>query len=81
MIPPWLVAVLDRELPRYTGAERDRIATAIIDSLPLQPIAQAITTEASRTFERRNIRDAAGDMARHIGNSAAQAVLAAIIEA
>lgn len=75
MIPPWLVAVLDDELPNVVGAERERIAERIVEAIPGRAIAKVIATSAQAVLATRKIRDDGGDLCREIGNNAAQTVL------
>ena len=54
MIPPWIVAVLDRELPDMLGGQRDKIAEAIYEAMPLhslvEPCVSSLRSEMATTF-------------------------------
>ncbi len=80
MIPPWMISVLDRELPDLKGSERDRIAEALTEAIPRVAIATAIAESAHAVLTHRNIRDGAGDVAREIGTHAGQTVVFALGE-
>lgn len=78
MIQPWIALALDDACPHMTGGERDRLAEQIAERLPRKEIARAIAQSAHAVLETRNIKDGAGDLAREIGNNAAQAVVFAL---
>lgn len=78
MIAPWLVTVLDRELPDLAGGERDRIAQAIVDALPAQMIATAIRDSTTAVLIQRNVLDRSGELARELSNNSAQTVIFAL---
>jgi hypothetical protein len=80
----WLIDVLDRELPDMIGADRDRIADAILDALPLPQIAAAVKTSALAAMLVSNIGK--NNQHRHmiaadIANNGAMAVLAVLGDA
>ncbi len=81
MIPAWLVAVLDRELPNHTGGERDRLAFAIVAAIPRDRIATAIRDAAVGTLASRNILDHGASVSRELGVQASDTVLRALAEA
>lgn len=76
----WLIDVLDRELVGVTGAERDRLAKAIIESLPVRTMAIAIAQSAATQLRAHGLSTAEEReaIARDIGNNAAMAVAAVL---
>jgi hypothetical protein len=73
----WLVDVLDRELAGLTGAERDRIAKAIIEALPLRLVSTAIATALIVQFRAQGLA-ISEELARDVGGNAAMAVAAVL---
>lgn len=72
----WLIDVLDREIAGVTGADRDRIAKAIIEALPVRTVAIAITQSAATQLRAHGVstEEDRAAIARDIGNNAAMAV-------
>jgi hypothetical protein len=73
----WLVDVLDRELASLTGAERDRVAKAIIEALPLRLVSTAIATALIVQFRAQGL-SISEELARDVGGNAAMAVAAVL---
>lgn len=76
MIPQWIVAVLNRELPELTGGERDRVATALADAIPGESIVTAIAGSTATVLKQRCLADDGGLSKEIARNSAATVVFA-----
>lgn len=71
----WLLDVLDRELADKVGAERDRIADAVLEALPVDVIAATIAATAQNQLRYHCMRpDEARRAARDVAANAAMAV-------
>jgi hypothetical protein len=71
--PKWLGEAID-DMIAMTHEERENLAERILQGLPRQQIADAITRTAAAQLASRGIRDASHDLARMIGCSAASTV-------
>jgi len=54
---------------------REKMAAAVLKALPRYVVASAIRESTGAVLHERGIRDTAGDLARELGNNAAQSVL------
>lgn len=76
----WLLDVLDRELVDMIGAERDALATKILDALPVELIGKAIEEAAAGQLRANGLttEEDRAVIARDIAGNAAMAVVGAL---
>lgn len=80
MIPPWLVLILDRTLPNLTGAERDAIAEAIYEGMPLAPLVSPMRSALQGQLVHRAGIALPADALEAISRNLVQSLHAAIGE-
>lgn len=74
MIPQWIVDVLDRELPNLNGGDRDRVAAALAESIPGEPIVEAIASSTETVLKQRGLANDGG-LSREIARNSAATVV------
>lgn len=77
----WLTDVLDRELADMLGGDRDRLADAILDALPIERIGEAIAESAKQQLRCYVASDERAYVAKDIAGNAALAVVGVLGDA
>jgi hypothetical protein len=77
----WLTDVLDRELADMLGADRDRIADAVLDALPIRLIDAAIAEAALHQLRPYVSASERQYVARDVAGNAAMAVVGVLGDA
>jgi hypothetical protein len=79
----WLTDVLDRELADMLGGDRDRLADAILDALPIERIGLAISNTAFQQLRAWGVcaSDERSFVAKDIAGNAALAVVGVLGDA
>jgi len=77
----WLTDVLERELADKLGAERDRIADAILDALPIERIGHVIAEATAAQLRGQVPIEDLEWLPRDVAGNAAMAVVGALGDA